>query len=263
MIGIIAGDIVGSRFEWNNYRGKDFKLFTKRCRITDDSVMALAIAQAIIKSSPDRTDLSECAISCMQDIGRAYPAAGYGGTFRWWLLEDQPTPYHSYGNGAAMRVGACGFAALDVIDVKQLSLAVTKVSHDHTEGIKGAEATAMAIFLARKGYSIKEIKKYIDNNYYEMNFTLHEIQHTYKFDVSCMGSVPQALQAFFESHDYEDALRNAVSIGGDSDTIAAIAGGVAEAYYDVPKKIRNAAEAYLDEKLLKILRDFESKYQNY
>ncbi len=260
MIGAIIGDIVGSRFEWNNHRSKDFDFLADKCFFTDDSVMSLAICKALMSSKSDYSDLSDQAVKYMQKIGRPYPNCGYGGMFHGWMFSDSPEPYNSFGNGAAMRVSGCGLAANSIEEAKLLSLEVTAVTHNHPEGIKGAEATAVAIFLARSGESILDIQDYIDKYYYPMNFTLKEIRDTYKFNETCQETVPQALVAFFESSDFEDAIRNAVSIGGDSDTLAAITGGVAEAYYGVPTHIRKQALTFLDERLVKILTEFEDLY---
>lgn len=260
MLGAIIGDIVGSRFEWNNYRAKDFEFLTYECFPTDDSIMSLALAQAVIISKPDHTDLKDNAVECMQRIGRNYPDCGYGGSFYNWIFSENPKPYNSFGNGAAMRVSAVGFAANSLDEVKEMSRLITEVTHNHPEGIKGAEATAVAIYMARKGSSIFEIRDYIDKNYYPMNFTLDSIRDTYQFNETCQDTVPQALMAFFESTGFEDAIRNAISIGGDSDTVAAICGGVAEAYYGIPADIRKHALTFLDEDLLKILTVFENQY---
>lgn len=260
MLGAIIGDIVGSRFEWNNYRAKDFEFLTYECFPTDDSIMSLALAQAVIISKPDHTDLKDNAVECMQRIGRNYPDCGYGGSFYNWIFSENPKPYNSFGNGAAMRVSAVGFAANSLDEVKEMSRLITEVTHNHPEGIKGAEATAVAIYMARKGSSIFEIRDYIDKNYYPMNFTLDSIRDTYQFNETCQDTVPQALMAFFESTGFEDAIRNAISIGGDSDTVAAICGGVAEAYYGIPADIRKHALTFLDEDLLKVLTVFENQY---
>ena len=260
MLGAIIGDIVGSRFEWNNNKSKQFDLLTYKCSVTDDSIMTLAITKALLESKSDYSDLSENAVKYMQNIGQHYPNCGYGGHFREWIYSDNPKPYNSYGNGAAMRVSACGFVANTLEEVKQLSKAVTEVTHNHPEGIKGAEATAVAIFLARSGKNLLEIRDYITKNYYPLNFSLDEIRDNYEFNESCQGTVPQALEAFFESKNFEDAIRNAISIGGDSDTIAAITGGIAGAYYGIPTDIRKHALTFLDERLLKILVEFENNY---
>ncbi|MBO4554786.1 MAG: ADP-ribosylglycohydrolase family protein [Clostridia bacterium] len=259
MIGAIVGDIVGSRFEFHNYRAKDFELFTDKCCFTDDSVMTLAVAKALMDCKSDFSDLSEQAVKCMQEVGRPYPYCGYGGRFRWWMYSDEPKPYRSYGNGAAMRVSAVGWVARSVEEAKELSRQVTAVTHDHPEGLKGAEATAVAILLARQGKSKEEIKRYVEDKYYKLNFTIDQIRPIYRFNETCQDTVPQALEAFFESNDFEDAIRIAVSVGGDSDTLAAITGSVAEAYYGIPESIRARAISFLDDRLKKILLDFEAK----
>ena len=238
MIGAIIGDIVGSRFEWNNHRSKDFDLLPHQCFFTDDSVMSLAVCDALMRCRPDFSDLSEQAIHSMQEIGRPYPNCGYGGSFHKWMYSDNPHPYNSYGNGAAMRVSGCGYVGKSLEEVRLLSKAVTEVTHNHPEGIKGAEATAVAVYLARAGKSLVEIQDYITKNYYPIDFTLNSIRDSYRFNETCQNTVPQALEAFFESTDFEDAIRNAISIGGDSDTLAAITGAIAEAYYGVPANIR-------------------------
>lgn len=259
MIGAIVGDIVGSRYEHRNIRTKDFDFINDKCFTTDDTVMSLAICDALLKTEPDYNNLSQQAIKSMQHIGRPYPR-GYGRNFRNWVYSNHPRPYYSYGNGSAMRVGGCGYVSDSFFETISLSKAVTEVTHNHPEGIKGAEAVAVAIFLARTGCSMQDIRDCISNYYYQIDFTLDDIRETYQFDVSCQGSVPQALQAFFESVDFEDAIRNAISIGGDSDTIAAIAGSVAEAYYGVPQAIRKQALTFLDKRLSTILKKFEQKY---
>ena len=258
MLGAIIGDIVGSRFEWHNNRNKTFDFLTYKCFFTDDSVMSLAVAKAILDCKGDYSKLSDNAVAAMQEIGRPYPSCGYGGMFYEWMYSDNPKPYHSFGNGAAMRVSACGFAANTLEEAKELSFKVTKVTHDHPEGIKGAEATAVAIFLARQGYSILEIRDYINAHYYKMNFTLDGIRDTYQFNETCQDTVPQAMQAFFESESFEDAVRNAISVGGDSDTLAAITGTVAEAYYGMCESEIAAVHTRLDSTLLAILKGFQT-----
>ena len=260
MLGAIIGDIVGSRFEFCNHRSKQFELFTPDCFATDDSIMTLAVARAIMDAREDRADLGAQAVKAMQQIGRPYPDCGYGGNFMVWMYSDDPKPYGSFGNGAAMRVSACGFAADSLDGAKALSKAVTEVTHGHPEGIKGAEATAVAIFMARSGASMDEIRGVIERDYYRIDFTLDEIRPTYRFNETCQQTVPQALEAFFESDGFEDAIRNAISIGGDSDTLAAITGGIAQAYYGIPDRIRSRALEYLDGRLRPILDEFEKRY---
>lgn len=260
MIGAIIGDIVGSRFEWNNHRSKEFELFTSKCFATDDSIMTLAIGKALVESKRDWSDLSEQAVRCMQEVGRPYPRCGYGGRFWDWMYSSNPRPYNSFGNGAAMRVSACGFAAASMEEAKALSKAVTEVTHNHPEGLKGAEATVVAIYMARTGSTMEEIRTVIGKEYYSIDFRLDEIRDTYTFNETCQNTVPQALQAFFESDSFEDAIRNAISIGGDSDTLAAITGGVAEAYYGVPSELKNKALGYLDERLTAIYMEYQQRY---
>lgn len=260
MLGAIIGDIVGSRFEWHNNRSKEFDFLVHKCFPTDDSIMTLAIAQAILNCQGDESKLGKHTVRMMQELGRAYPHAGYGGRFRHWLTDSTPQPYNSWGNGAAMRVSACAFAAKTLDEAKRLSRTVTEVTHNHPEGIKGAEATTVAIFMAKNGSSMLDIQDYINRNYYKIDFKLNDIRDSYEFDESCQGTVPQALEAFFESTDFEDAIRNAISIGGDSDTLAAITGGIAEAYYGIPESIRKHALTFLDGRQLGILNAFEAKY---
>ena len=262
MLGAIIGDVVGSIYERHNIKTKDFEFFDKHCHFTDDTVMSLAVAKAILNCKGDYSGLYEQTVSCMQELGNEYPRAGYGGGFRVWLMSDDPQPYNSYGNGSAMRVSPCGYAAKSLEEALMLAEVTAKVTHNHPEGIKGAQAVAAAIFLARNGKSISEISEYINTDFYNINFTIDEIRPTYRFDVSCQGSVPQALQAFFESSDFEDAVRNAISIGGDSDTIAAIAGSIAEAYYGIPDDIKHNISKYLDKPLLEIYNAFEAEINN-
>lgn len=261
MLGAIIGDTVGSRFEWHNHRSKDFDFLTYKCEPTDDSIMTLAIAKAILKSEGNVNKLSDLVVRYMQQLGRLYLDAGYGGAFRKWIRSSNPKPYGSLGNGAAMRVSPVGFAAKSLDEAKAMSKAVTKVTHNHPEGLKGAEATTVAIFMALHGKSMLEIRDYIDKNYYPMNFTLDDIRDSYQFNETCQDTVPQAMMAFFESTGFEDAIRNAISIGGDSDTLAAITGGIAEAYYGIPSEIRKHELTFLDERLLAILVEFENKYK--
>ena len=258
MLGAIIGDIVVSRFEWNNIKTKEFDFLTYKCFVTDDSIMSLAIAKALVESKGRYETLREQAVKCMQQIGRPYPNCGYGGMFRQWIYSDDPQPYGSYGNGAAMRVSACAFAATSLKEAIELSKKVTEVTHNHPEGIKGAEATVVAIYLARTGSSILEIRDYINKNYYPMNFMLAGIRDSYAFNETCQETVPQAIMAFLESESFEDAIRNAISIGGDSDTLAAITGGIAEAYYGIPAEIRKHALTFLDELQLNVLNEFEA-----
>lgn len=260
MIGAIIGDVSGSRYERVNHKSKEFELLDKKCRPTDDSVMSLAVAQALMDCDGDYSDLSSIAIARMQEMGKQYRNAGYGGSFIKWIMADDPQPYNSFGNGSAMRVGPCGYVASSIEEAKELSAMVTKVSHDHPEGIKGAEAVAVAVYLAKSGKDKDAIKEYILKNYYEISFTIDQIRDSYKLDVSCQGSVPVALEAFFESFDFEDAIRTAISVGGDSDTIAAITGAIAEAYYGIPEGIIGSVIDFLDSRQMEILYCFEKAF---
>ena len=240
MYGAFIGDIVGSKYEFNNIKTKSFPLFSRGCDYTDDSVMTAAVAKAIMLSREEQykggsKSFYDTLIEVMQDFGRRYPnpTGAYGGMFAGWLRQKDPQPYNSFGNGFAMRVSPCGLAAVSLREVQITARISAGVTHNHPEGIKGAEAVSSAIFLAKCGKSKEEIKKYISDNYYDLDFALDSIRDAYSFDGSCQGTVPQALIAFFESVSFEDAVRNAISIGGDSDTIGAITGSVAWVYYAV------------------------------
>ena len=236
-------------------------MFSDSCGFTDDSVMTIAIASAIMKAKRDWSKLGEFSINEMQALGRRYPTAGYGLGFKRWLISSTPRPYNSYGNGAAMRVSACGYAADSLDQAIRLSHSVTEVTHNHPEGIRGAEAVTVSIWLAKRGNAIPIKKEHIIKYYYPIDFTLDEIRDNYEFDATYQGTVPQALEAFFESKSFEDAIRNAISIGGDSDTLAAIAGSIAEAYYGVPAAIANDALKFLDDYLQTIVHDFQNEYR--
>lgn len=259
MLGALIGDIVGSRFEWHEHKSKEFDFFSPICRPTDDSIMSLAVCQALLNSEEKHTNLTQETINAMQSLGKAYPRAGYGGRFRQWLMAEKKAPYGSFGNGAAMRVSGCAYAGTSLEHAQSLAEIVTAVTHNHPEGIKGALATTDAIYLARTGASLIDIRSHC-SKYYAFNRTIDEIRPTYFFDVTCQGSVPQALQAFFEATSFEDAVRTAISIGGDSDTLAAITGSIAEAYFGIPQDLRTKALSFLDENLRAILSAFERKY---
>ena len=259
MIGAILGDIVGSRFEFNNYLSKDFALLTPGCEFTDDTVMTCAVAQALMDSREDFSDLSEKAVAAMQRIGRQFPNCGYGARFIQWMFSEDPQPYNSCGNGSAMRVSPVGFAARDVEEAKRLSAAVTRISHDHPEGMKGAEATAVAIVMARQGRSKEEIRAAMEE-YYDLSVSVEEYRRSWQGHGReiCQVSLPQALACFLEGESYEDVIRNCISIGGDSDTIAAIAGGIAEAFYGVPEELERKLDRYLPSQLMDICRSFSA-----
>ena len=256
MIGALAGDIIGSVYERFPLKTTTFPLFHSHCRFTDDSVMTIAVADAILTGA-------EYAAS-MKRWGRKYPDAGYGGSFFRWIFQDDARPYHSWGNGSAMRVSPVGWAFDTVDDVLREAENTAEVSHDHPEGIKGAQAVALAVFLARTGQTKDAIRHEISSRFgYHLDRTIDAIRPTYTFDVSCQGSVPEAMIAFLESSNYEDAVRKAVSLGGDSDTLACIAGSIAEAFYrDISDDLRRTAQAFLPEEMLDVLTAFEQQFSS-
>lgn len=255
MIGAIAGDIIGSVYEFDQIKTKDFPLFSPGCRFTDDSVMTAAIAEAIIKKG----DYA----GAMRKFGRNYPRRSYGQHFYYWLMEDNVGPYGSYGNGAAMRVSPVGFAFDDEDSVLREAARTAEVSHDHPEGIKGAQAAALAVFTARRGGSKDDIRSETQRRFgYDLDRTLEAIRPGYTFDVTCQGTVPEAIISFLESTSYEDAVRNAVSLGGDSDTLACITGGIAQAYYGgVPTGIRDKVKELFPPLLWRITEEFCKRYK--
>ena len=263
MIGAVLGDIVGSIYEFDNIKTKEFELFDKGCFFTDDSVMTIAVAEALLQTESvnerNVEEFKEKLIDVMHEIGIKYPDCGYGGHFAMWILFGDREPYNSFGNGSAMRVSPVGWYAKTLEEAELIAKATAEVTHNHPEGIKGAVATGGAVFLARSGAAMDEIKEYI-SKYYTIDFTIDEIRPFYQFNETCRGTVPQAMQAFFESTSFEDAIRNAVSVGGDSDTLAAITGAVAEAYYGIPEEMKETALSCLDERLLNIVERFEDKY---
>ena len=261
MFGAIIGDVVGSRFEFNEHKSKDFELFAKGCTFTDDTVMTLAVAKALLpyEAMPELNRFKQELVQVMHEIGRRYPRCGFGGRFGAWIMENRTEPYGSYGNGSAMRVAPVAWFAKSLAECERLAVASAEVTHNHPEGIKGAVAVAGAIFIARTGGTMVEIQNYT-RQYCEPDFTLDEIRPDYDFVETCQGTVPQALEAFFESAGFEDAIRNAVSIGGDSDTIADMTGAIAEAYYGADREMKDNALSYLDYDLLDIAEEFERKF---
>jgi ADP-ribosylglycohydrolase len=254
MLGAIAGDIIGSRFERTPIKTTDFELFHSDCRFTDDSVLTLAVADHIFLGS----DL----IDTLKEYFNQYPNAGYGERFILWASSPSREPYNSFGNGSAMRVSPVGFAFDSLDTVLEKARATAEVTHDHPEGIKGAQATATAIFLARTGNSKKEIKRFIETQFqYDLNQSIDAIRPQYTFDATCQGSVPQAITAFLESESFEDAVRKAVSLGGDSDTQACIAGGIAHAFYGkLPDIISAEVHSRLEVPLRQILTLFCDRF---
>ena len=285
MLGAIIGDIVGSVYEWHNIKTKDFPFFRKDCFFTDDTVMTCAVADAVLKGGT-RDDF----IDSMKKYGRMYWKAGYGARFAAWLFTDVREPYNSFGNGSAMRVSPCawamdpGFFARTGIwptNSRETARLSAEVTHNHPEGIKGAMATADAVFLARYYFGgfcgdhetpingdpaecKKRIKAHVEKEYgYDLSRTLDEIRPTYSFIETCQETVPQAIIAFLESTDFEDAIRNAISLGGDSDTLAAITGSIAEAAYGIPAWIKEKAYSYLDEPLKDVLGRWKKAFPLY
>ena len=293
MLGAIIGDIVGSVYEWNNIKTKDFPLFTDQCFFTDDTVMTIAVADAIMQGEEETHGggidsygsvyvAPDIYIDNMKKWGRPYPDSGYGGRFGAWLFSDDRKPYNSWGNGSAMRVAACGwvvplqqFVRMGFDGVLDLTKQSAEVTHNHPDGIKGAQATALTIYYARHGRvrgDIETYKDYIRRDLgkgglfgieYDLSRTLDEIRPTYRFNESCQGTVPEAIIAFLESTDFEDAIRNAISLGGDSDTLAAITGSIAEAAYGIPQDIADKALSYLDAPLREVYERWCAFCSNY
>lgn len=262
MLGAIIGDIIGSVYEWNNIKTTEFPLFSRGGRPTDDSVMTIAVADGLMRAwGQDDEAVMESVVKSMQYYGRMYPRAGYGGSFRRWIASENPKPYGSWGNGSAMRVSSVAWLYDNLADVMHMAELTAAVTHDHEEGIKGAVAEAAAIFLARAKCEKTDIKAFIEKTFeYDLDTSLEEIRPTYKFDVSCQGSVPQAIRAFLEGNSYEEVVRLAVSIGGDSDTIACMAGAIAEGYYGIPREIRDKGLKHMDEYLVGKVKKFRSFY---
>ena len=262
MYGAILGDIIGSPFEFDRGdKTKNFDLFSKGCDFTDDSVMTIAVGEALLAVGTEATvkEIEEAVITNMQDWGKRYPYAGYGGRFRHWLKEKSPKPYGSYGNGSAMRVSAAGWLYDSLERTREVARATANVTHNHPEGIKGAEATASAIYMARNEASKEEIKEYIEGEFhYNLDRTLDEIRPGYHMDETCQRTVPEAIIAFLESKDFEDAIRNAVSLGGDTDTLGAITGSIAEAFYGISDVLIAECRSRIDEGLMTdILDEFD------
>ena len=254
ILGAIAGDVIGSVFEWDNVKTTNFPLFRSRSSFTDDTVLTVATMDAIINKK-DYTKV-------YQSYGRRYPMRGYGGNFKKWLITPRPKPYNSWGNGSAMRVSPIGWAFDTIEEVLGEAKKSAEVTHNHPEGIKGAQAVSAAIFLARTGESKRAIKTYIETMFdYDLDRTIEDIRPDYTFDVSCQGSVPESIIAFLESTDYESTIRLAISIGGDSDTIACIAGSIAQAFYkEIPNEIVVDTMLKLPGDMVKVVREFSALY---
>ena len=254
MLGAVLGDIAGSRYEFHRRKTKDFPLLSPDCRFTDDTVMTVAVASALLRWEEEGGEPEQYFVEEMRRLGRAYPDRGYGGRFARWLGTPEPRPYQSFGNGSAMRVSPCGWAAASLEQALELARASAAVTHNHPEGIKGAQAVAGCVFLARNGADQKAIRDFVTRDFYPLKATLDQLRPNHTFEMSCQRSVPPAIQAFLEASDCEDAIRNAISLGGDSDTEACIAGGIAEAFFGLPAPLARRAEEYLPAEFCQILR---------
>lgn len=268
MIGAMIGDIVGSTFEFQNIKTKEFPLVPPGSNYTDDSLMTIAVASALMRSSDPGADFKADVVITMRRIASKYPCAmgGYGGRFRHWLVTPDPKPYGSFGNGAAMRVSPCGEIATSMDMALELAKQSAEVTHNHPEGIKGAQAVAAAVYLARSGESKAGIRRYIEQNFYRLDKTVDEIRPGYRFDVTCQGTVPQAITAFLESESFEDAVRTAVSLGGDSDTLTDITCAIAWPFYaregidETMAMLRGHALSLLQDDLREIVAEWENRY---
>ncbi len=273
MYGAILGDMIGSPYEFDmGDKTKDFPLFIRRSTFTDDSVMTIAVAEALMDAmdgvkegeaekddSADDAKIEHLLVKSMQKWGHRYPYAGYGGRFRGWLLAENPKPYGSFGNGSAMRASAPGWLYDTLEETEHMAELSAKVTHNHPEGIKGAVVTAGMIFLARGGASKDELRAYAEGKGYDLSRTCDEIRPTYHHVESCQETVPEAITAFLEGKDFEDVIRTAVSLGGDCDTLTCIAGSIAEAFYGVPENLKAECEKRLPKDLLEVLKRFNRK----
>jgi ADP-ribosylglycohydrolase len=260
MYGAILGDIIGSPYEFDQgNKTKDFTLFEKGCGFTDDSVMTIAVAEALMDSRGRSDEEHRAAlIASMQKWGRKYPHAGYGGRFIGWLFEEDPQPYNSWGNGSAMRASAAGWLYESFDETWKKARLTAEVTHNHPEGIKGAECTAAVIWLARNGKSKEEIRKIVEDTFgYDLSRTCDEIRPEYRHVESCQGTVPEAVTAFLEGNDFEDVIRTAVSLGGDCDTLTCIAGSMAEAFYGVPEELKEECRKRITPEMREVLERFE------
>lgn len=260
MKGAIIGDIVGSIYEFDNLKSKNFELFKPECEFTDDSVLTIAFAEALLNFNPDdEENFKENLIDIFHKYGELYPDVGYGGHYLSWVENKRRDPYNSCGNGSAMRTSAVGWYAKTIEECERIAKLCAEITHNHPDGIAGAQATAGVIFLARNGASKDELKAYMEK-YYPVDFTIDEIRPTYEYEIINKTTVPQAFRCFYEAKDFEDTIRNAISIGGDSDTVAAIAGPMAEAFFGIPEDIAETGMLYLDDYMSDIVDEFYSKY---
>ncbi len=265
MLGAIIGDIAGSRFEFDRGdKSRDFEFFTSECEITDDTVMTIAVAEALMDAGLDSGEdkIKEELIASMKKWGKKYPGAGYGGRFRGWVLSDDPKPYGSYGNGSAMRVSPAGWLYETMDRTREVARWTAEITHNHPEGVKGAESLAAAIFLARNGKTKEEIRSYIETEFgYDLSRTLDEIRPTYHHVEDCMRTLPEAFECFLEADSYENTIRNVMYIGGDTDTLAAIAGALAEAFFGIPLVISSYAVRFIPDEIMDVYRRFNEVRQ--
>lgn len=263
MFGAILGDIIGSTYEFGaSDKSKEFPLFNRLSEFTDDTVMTIAVAEVMldVTEETDENEIKEKLVDSFKKWGRKYPYAGYGTKFSMWLQLEDRKPYNSFGNGSAMRVSSTGWLFDDIDTVRKMARLSAEVTHNHPEGIKGAESTASAIFMARKGKSKDEIKKYVEDEFgYDLNRTCDEIRPDYFHVESCMASVPESIICFLEGKDYEDTVRNAVSLGGDADTMAAIAGSIAEGFFGISEELKKECYKRITKEMADVLRQFENR----
>ena len=260
MLGAIIGDIIGSPYEFESDKTKDFTLFVPDCRPTDDSILTIAVGCACAEADcSNEYEFKRILADRLREIGLQYPDAGYGKRFYQWMLLNEDEPYGGNTNGSAMRASPVAWAAGSLSEAERLARWSAEITHNHPEGIRGAQAVAAAVYLARTGADKEEIKRYTEENYYDLDFTLDEIRPSYEHDMTCEGSVPQAIVCFLEAEDFEDAVRNAVSLGGDGDTLACIAGAIAEAYFGIPADIQEEAFEYIDEELQEYYFSYSSE----
>lgn len=262
MWGAIIGDIVGSRFEFNNYRGKDFELFAPECCYTDDSVLTVAIAETLLKydSITDGDAFKRDLVDAFHRYGKEYLCCGFGGRFFDWIIEGKTQPYNSFGNGSAMRVSAAAWYCDNLREAERIAKLTAEITHNHPEGIKGAVVTAGCIFLARTGRSKEDIARYITHYGYALNTSVATYIKINRFSETCQKTIPVAMQCFLQGNDFEDVLRNSISVGGDSDTIAAIACSIAEGFYGVNDWYKEKVRINLDKKLYAVLQEFDKKF---
>ena len=262
MYGAIIGDIVGSIYEFTGNKKKNIPLFSPYCEPTDDSVMTVAVAEVLLNLTGVESEdaIKWKFVEAMKSWGKRYPNAGYGGRFNAWLHSPLSGPYNSFGNGSAMRVSPCGWLYDDMETTRKMARLSAEVTHNHPEGIKGAESVAAAIFMARKGSTKEEIKEYIEREFgYDLGRTCAGIRPEYAFDVTCQGSVPESIIAFLDGKNYEDVVREAVSLGGDTDTQGAIAGSIAEAFYGIPDEIIEKGKEFIPADMQEVISRFYSK----